>query len=93
MADPIAGNTANASGAPMTNFNNAGGTAGVTTIFQAQCYYRGAWSTPGVSEHTGILSGAEAGVRTTTSTGARAGWSIPSSMRPTTSRCPSAPTG
>ena len=39
VADPIAGNTANFSGAPMTNFNNAGGIAGVTTIFQAQCYY------------------------------------------------------
>ena len=57
VADPIAGNTANASGAPMTNFNNAGGIAGVTTIFQAQCYFAAPGG--GCREHTGILSGAK----------------------------------
>ncbi len=57
VADPIAGNTANASGAPMTNFNNAGGIAGVTTIFQAQCYFAAPGA--GCREHTGILSGAK----------------------------------
>ncbi len=57
VADPIAGNTANFSGAPMTNFNNAGGIAGVTTIFQAQCYFAAPGA--GCREHTGILSGAK----------------------------------
>ena len=57
MADPIAGNTANFSGAPMTNFNNAGGLPGVTTIFQAQCYHAAPGG--GCREHTGVLSGAK----------------------------------
>jgi hypothetical protein len=57
VADPIAGNTANFSGAPMTSFNNAGGIAGVTTIFQAQCYHAAPGA--GCREHTGILSGAK----------------------------------
>ena len=57
VADPIAGNTANFSGAPMTNFNNAGGIAGVTTIFQAQCYFAAPGG--GCREHTGVLAGAK----------------------------------
>ena len=57
VADPIAGNTANAAGVAMTNFNNAGGIAGVTTIFQAQCYHAAPGG--GCREHTGILSGAK----------------------------------
>jgi hypothetical protein len=38
QADPIGGNTGNFSGAPMTNYNNAGLLPGVTTIYQTQCY-------------------------------------------------------
>jgi hypothetical protein len=38
QANPIAGNTANFSGVPMTNYNNAGALPGVTTIYQTQCY-------------------------------------------------------
>ena len=38
QADPIAGNTANFSGVPMTDYNNAGALPGVVTIHQTQCY-------------------------------------------------------
>ena len=58
VADPIAGNTANFSGAPMTNFNNAGGIAGVTTIFQAPVLPRGAWQ-PGAASTPASCPGAK----------------------------------
>ena len=57
VADPIACNTANASGTPMTCFNNAGGLPGVATIFQAQCYHAAPGA--GCREHTGVMSGAK----------------------------------
>jgi hypothetical protein len=38
QADPIACNTGNNSGTPMSCYNNAGALPGVTTIYQTQCY-------------------------------------------------------
>jgi hypothetical protein len=57
QADPIACHVAIFSGEEMPCFNNAGALPGVTTIFQALCYFAAGGA--GCREHTGILSGAK----------------------------------
>ena len=59
QAHPIAGNTQNFSGTPMTNPNNAGLVAGATTIHQTQCYQSAGGA--GCREMTGIGAGAKRG--------------------------------
>jgi hypothetical protein len=59
QADPIACNTANGSGTPMTCYNNAGALPGVTTIYNTQCYQAAAGN--GCRQVAGIQSGAKRG--------------------------------
>jgi hypothetical protein len=57
QADPIACNTGNFSGVPMTCFNNAGALPGVTTVYQTQCYQSAGGA--GCRPVAGIQSGAK----------------------------------